>query len=309
MARKETRDLGLAGAGFAVAAYTVWGVMPAYWKALSAVAPPEILAHRVVWSLVFTLGVVLVLGRFEEVRDVLRHPRRRLALCASGLLIAVNWGIFIWSVSVGRLVEASFGYYLTPLVNVALGMLLLGERPSQRQQVAIAIAALGVLVLGIGSGAAPWLPISLALSFGLYGLLRKLTPVASIVGLTLETALLTPLALGYLFVLASTGKGHLHADLSWTSVMLVLAGVVTALPLIWFASAAKRLSFSTLGLFQYLSPTLSFLLAVAVYGEPFTRYQAFAFACIWVAIALYIAESLRTSVRAIPSPEPLDAGP
>lgn len=309
MAREETRDLGLAGAGFALAAYTVWGVMPAYWKALSAVAPPEILAHRVVWSLLFTLCVVLALGRFGEVGDVLRHPRKRLALLASGLLIAVNWGMFIWSVSVGRLVEASFGYYLTPLVNVALGVMLLRERPSQRQQVAIAIAALGVLVLGIGSGAAPWLPVSLALSFGLYGLLRKMTPVSSIVGLTLETALLTPLALGYLIVLARSGEGHLHADLSWTSVMLVLAGVVTALPLIWFASAAKRLSFSTLGLFQYLSPTLSFLLAVGVYGEPFTRFHAFAFVCIWLAIALYTADSLRTAVRGVPAAEPLDAGP
>lgn len=309
MAREETRDLGLTGAGFALAAYTVWGVMPAYWKALAEVAPPEILAHRVVWSLLFTFCVVLAMGRFQELRDVLRHPRRRLALFASGILIAVNWGIFIWSVSVGRLVEASFGYYLTPLVNVALGVILLSERPSPRQRVAIAIAALGVLVLGFGSGAAPWLPLALAISFGLYGVLRKLTPVSSIVGLTIETALLTPLALGYLVVLGRAGEHHLHASFTRTSVLLVLAGVVTALPLIWFASAAKRLSFSTLGLFQYLAPTLSFLLAVVVYGEVFTGFHAFAFVCIWVAIAIYTLDSLRASVRPLPAPEPLDAGP
>ena len=292
MAREETRDLGLAGAGFALAAYTLWGVLPAYWKALPEVAPAEILAHRVVWSLLFTLGILVALGRFEEVRAVLRHPRHRLVLFATSVLIALNWGIFIWAVSVGRLVEASFGYYLNPLVNVALGVVLLGERMRRPQQLAIAVAALGVLTLGFGSGAAPWLPLSLAASFGLYGLLRKLTPVSSIAGLTIETALLAPLSLAYLVVLGYTGEGHLHASLTQTSLLLVFAGVVTSLPLIWFASAAKRLSFSTLGLFQYLSPTLSFGLAVAVYGEPFTRIHAFAFGCIWTAIAVYTADSL-----------------
>jgi len=304
VAREETRDLGLAGAGFALAAYTLWGVLPAYWKALPEVAPAEILANRVVWSLLFTLSVLVGLGRFDEVRAVLRHPRHRLVLLATSCLIALNWGIFIWAVSVGRLVEASFGYYLNPLVNVALGVLLLGERMRRPQQLAIGVAALGVLTLGFGSGAAPWLPLSLASSFGLYGLLRKLTPVGSIAGLTIETALLAPLSLGYLAVLGYTGEGHLHASLSRTSVLLVLAGVVTALPLIWFASAAKRLSFSTLGLFQYLSPTLSFLLAVAVYDEPFTGVHAFAFGCIWAAIALYTGDS----ILAVPAPV-ADSGP
>jgi chloramphenicol-sensitive protein RarD len=295
VAREETGHLGLAGPAFAVAAYTIWGVMPAYWKALAEIPPPEILANRVVWSLLFTLAVLVGLGRLREVREVLRDPRRRLALLASGVLIAVNWGIFIWAVSVGRLVEASFGYYLNPLVNVALGVLLLGERLRRPQQIAIGIAALGVIVLGVGSGAAPWLPLSLAASFGLYGLVRKLTPVSSLSGLTVETALLTPLSLGYLLVLAYTGEGHLGAAGLRTNALLVFSGVVTALPLIWFASAAKRLSFSTLGLFQYLAPTLSFLLAVAVYDEPFTPVRAFAFGCIWMAIALYTADSVRAS--------------
>jgi chloramphenicol-sensitive protein RarD len=295
VAREETRDLGLAGSGFALAAYTIWGVMPAYWKELAAVPPPEILANRVVWSLLFTVALLAALGRLPEVREVLRDPRRRLALLASGVLIAVNWGIFIWAVSVGRLVEASFGYYLNPIVNVALGVLLLGERLRRLQQVAVGIAAFGVIVLGVGSGAAPWLPLALAASFGVYGLLRKLTPVSSLSGLTVETALLTPLSLGYLLLLGYTGEGHLGGAGLRTSALLVFSGVATALPLIWFASAAKRLSFSTLGLYQYLAPTLSFLLAVAVYDEPFTPVRAFAFGCIWAAIALYTADSVRAS--------------
>ena len=295
MAREEARDLGLAGAGFALAAYTVWGVMPAYWKALAEIPPTEILANRVVWSLLFTLAVLAGLGRLREVREVLRDPRHRLALFASGVLIAVNWGIFIWAVSVNRLVEASLGYYLNPLVNVGLGVVLLGERLRRLQQIAIGIAASGVIVLGLGSGAAPWLPLALAATFGLYGLVRKLTPVSSLSGLTVETALLTPLALGYVLVLGYTGEGHLGNAGLRTSALLIFSGVVTALPLIWFASAAKRLSFSTLGLFQYLAPTLSFLLAVAVYGEPFTPVRAVAFGCIWAAIALYTADSVRAS--------------
>ena len=307
MAREEARDLGLTGAGFALGAYTLWGVLPAYWKALSNVAPPEILAHRVVWSLLFTLAIMAALGRGHELRAALRTPRYRLALLASGILIALNWGMFIWSVSVGRLVEASFGYYLNPLVNVALGVLLLGEALSSLQRVAIGVAAFGVLVLGVGSGAAPWLPLALAATFGMYGLVRKLTPVSSLAGLSVETAMLAPLALGYLLVLGESGEGHLGTVGLRTSALLVFSGVVTAIPLIWFASAAKRLSFSTLGIFQYLSPTLSFLLAVVVYDEPFTPVRAFAFACIWIAIGLYSLDSWRASGAA--PIEPADAGP
>ncbi len=293
MAREEARDLELTGAGFALGAFALWGVLPAYWKALSNVAPAEILAHRVVWSLLFTLAIMAALGRGHELRAALRTPRHRLALFASGCLIALNWGMFIWSVSVGRLVEASFGYYLNPLVNVALGVLLLGEALSTAQRLAIGVAALGVLVLGLGSGAAPWLPLALAATFGMYGLVRKLTPVSSLAGLSVETALLSPLALGYMLVLGDTGTAQLETVDLRTSALLVFSGVVTAIPLIWFASAARRLSFSTLGVFQFLSPTLSFLLAVAVYDEPFTPVRGFAFACIWIAIGLYSVDLLQ----------------
>jgi len=296
VAREEARDLGLAGTGFALGAFALWGVLPAYWKALAEVPPPEILAHRVVWSLVFTVLIAVLLGRGHELGGALRAPRYRLALFASGVLIAVNWGIFIWSVSAGRLVEASFGYYLNPLVNVALGVALLGERLSRLQRVAIAVAALGVVTLGFESGGAPWLPLALAASFGLYGLARKLVPVPSLAGFTVETALLTPFALGYLFVLGERGASHFGPGDLRTTALLAFSGVVTALPLIWFASAAKRLSFSTLGITQYLAPTLTFLLAVWVYGEPFTNVRAFAFACIWVAVGLYSVDLLRLRV-------------
>ncbi|MEX2204624.1 MAG: EamA family transporter RarD [Myxococcota bacterium] len=307
MAREETRDLGLAGCAFALGAFTLWGVLPAYWKALGNVAPPEILAHRVVWSLLFTLAIAAAMGRLPELRAALATRRNRLALFASGILIAANWGMFIWSVSVGRLVEASFGYYINPLVNVALGVLLLGERLSGLQRIAIGVAALGVLALGVGTGATPWLPLALAATFGLYGLVRKLTPVSSLAGFSVETSMLAPLALGYLLVLGDSGAGQLAVTDLRTSVLLIFSGVVTALPLIWFASAAKRLSFSTLGILQYLSPTLSFLLAVGVYGEPFSEFHAFAFACVWVAVGLYSVDLLRGGAAA--PVEVADAGP
>jgi chloramphenicol-sensitive protein RarD len=288
----------LSGGLFALAAYVLWGVLPAYWKALGHVPTPDVLAHRVLWSLAFTLGVVVVLRRPPELFAVLRDRRKRLALVASGALIGVNWGIFIWAVSVDRLVEASFGYYLTPLVNVVLGLALLGERLARPQLVAVAIAAVGVVALGVGLAHAPWLPLSLALTFGLYGLVRKLTAVSSLVGLTLETALLAPLAAGWLVFHGHAQGAPFFPGGPGTVALLTLSGVVTALPLIFFASAAKRLSLSTLGLFQYLAPTLSFLLAVWVYGEPFTRVHAFAFGCIWAAIAIYAASTWQLSAAA-----------
>jgi chloramphenicol-sensitive protein RarD len=288
----------VSGAIYALAAYVLWGVLPAWWKALSHVPTADVLAHRVIWSLAFTGLVVVAARRVPELLGVLRDPRRRLALLASGALIGVNWGIFIWAVSVDRLVEASFGYYLTPLVNVVLGLALLGERLARAQRVAVAIASVGVIVLGVGLAHAPWLPLSLALSFGLYGLVRKLTAVSSLVGLTLETALLAPLALFWLgFASRVEGEPVFPSD-GLTVAMLLLSGVITAFPLIFFASAAKRMSLSTLGLFQYLAPTISFVLAVVVYGEPFTGVHAFAFGCIWLAIGLYAYSSYQLTAAA-----------
>jgi chloramphenicol-sensitive protein RarD len=294
-----------AGGLFALGAYGLWGVLPVFWKWLEQVPPLEIVAHRVLWSALFTGALVLALGRRQELRDSLRSPRRALPLVAGGALLAANWGIFIWSVANARLVEASFGYYLTPLANVALGVLVLGERLTRVQGLAIGVAALGVAVLGSEQSGAVWIPLTLALSFGVYGLVHKLTTVSSVTGLFLETAFLAPLTLVYLAGLARGGAAAIVDGDAKTKLLLAATGVVTALPLLLFASAARRLRFSTLGLFQYLSPTLSFLLAVLAYGEPFGRVRVTAFALIWLAVALYSAGSLRSAARSWRGAEPL----
>lgn len=286
-----------AGSGYAVAAYAWWGLVPAYWKLFGDVPPLEIVAHRVLWSLAFTGPLVVLLGRWGELREVVRDRRRGLALAASGALIALNWGIFIWAVGAGRIVETSFGYFLNPLVSVALGVALLGERLRPAQHWAIGLAALGVLILGLGAGAAPWVPLALALTFGLYGLLRKVTRVSSLVGLTIETALIAPFALGCVTWLERSGASHFAAGNSRTTALLAFSGAMTALPLLWFARAARRLPLSTLGLFQYLAPSLAAVLAVAFYGETFTQMRALSLLCIWVGIAVFSIDSLRAEVQ------------
>lgn len=272
--------------------------MPAYWKLLGEVPPLEIVAHRVVWSLLFTSPLVVLLGRSSELREVLRDRRRRLALCASGALIALNWGIFIWAVGEGRIVETSFGYFLNPLVSVGLGVAVLGERLRPPQIAALCLAALGVLVLGVGAGTPPWIPLALALTFALYGLVRKVTRVSSLVGLTIETALIAPVALALMVTGGARGQSHFANGVTRDTVLLALSGAVTAMPLLWFARAARRLPLSTLGLFQYLAPSLAAILAVAFYGESFTPMRVLALLCIWAGIAVYSADSLRAEVQA-----------
>jgi chloramphenicol-sensitive protein RarD len=305
MTMRATTFQNAAGGLFALGAYGLWGVLPVYWKWLEEVAPVEVVANRVIWSALFTGVLVLALRRRRELLEALRSPRRALPLVAGGALLSVNWGIFIWSVANARLVEASFGYYLNPLMNVGLGVLLLGERLTRMQGLAIAVAALGVSVLGSEQSGAIWIPLSLALSFGVYGLVHKLTTLSSVAGLFLETVFLTPIALAYLGVLALRGEAVLVEGDSVARLLLASTGVITALPLLLFASAARRLRLSTLGLFQYLSPSISFLLAVLVYGEPFGRVRAIAFGLIWLAVGLYSLGSLRGAARAWRAADPL----
>ncbi len=297
MAKGES-DESWSGAGYAAAAYVWWGLVPAYWKLFGDVPPLEIVAHRVLWSLAFTGPLVVLLGRRGELVEVLRDPRRRLALAASGALIALNWGIFIWAVGAGRIVETSFGYFLNPLVSVALGVALLGERLRPPQRAAIALAALGVVILGVGTGAAPWIPLALALTFGTYGLLRKVTRVSSLVGLTIETALVAPLALAAVAAFQARGVSHFAAGDGRSTALFLLSGVMTAFPLLWFARAARRLPLSTLGLFQYLAPTIAAVLAVVFYGETFDGIRALALSFIWAGIAVFSVDSLRAEVQA-----------
>jgi chloramphenicol-sensitive protein RarD len=288
------------GYAYALGAYTAWGLIPAYFKAVAPTPALELLAHRVLWSFLLLLAVGVWQDRLQALRRAAfdRAVLARLAL--STLLIAVNWLIYIWAVFGGRIVEASLGYFLTPLVNVLLGVVVLKERLERPVAIAIAIAAAGVVWLALLGGRPPWISIGLALSFGSYGLVRKLAHgVGAVAGLTVETALLTPLAIGYLFLARAHGTlvfGHGPATLD---VLLLLAGPITAIPLLMFAGAVRRLPLTSLGVLQYISPSVQFLLAVLAYGEPFTAPQAAAFSLIWLALALFAVHSLR---RRVPEP-------
>lgn len=295
-------DPARAGAAFALAAYVAWGLAPAYWKQLEALPPFEILAYRVVSSAVVgVLGVTL--GRsWRALRDALGIRAVALPLVCSALIIGGNWFLFLFAVVNDRIVDTSLGYFLTPLLNVALGVVFLRERLRPWQAVSVGLAALGVARMAIELGGVPWISLALGGSFACYGLLRKRAPVASLVGFAAETALLAPLALAYLAWLTASGEGLLGRDVvegaGATVGWLAGAGLMTAGPLVWFASAARRLPLSMVGLFQYIAPTVSLGLAVGIYGEPFEHSRAEAFACIWLALAIYTWDWLRTAAPA-----------
>ena len=277
-------------AGFA--AFGTWGLIPIYWKLLANLPASEILAHRFVWTTLF-LGVLLSWqGRWVELRDAVRSRRALLFCVASGLAISVNWLVFIWAVNVGRVIETSMGYFMTPLVNVLFGALFLRERLTRWQFVSVLLALAGVLNLTFGYGKFPWLALTLCVSFGLYGLLRKKSGVRPIPGLFLETTLLTPLAALYLIYLQRAESSTLGTA-SWSLVLILIStGVVTGLPLVWFGHAARHLRMTTVGFLQYLAPSCSFFLGVFLYHEPFTRAHLITFAFIWTALAVFTAEAI-----------------
>lgn len=296
---KDARERrGLAGVAYGIAAFGAWGfIAPVHFKLLAAVRPTEVLAQRIVWSTLFVLGLIVARNAYRELRSVFASPRRFSLLCLSAALVSVNWLVYIWAVSVGRLVEASLGYFMNPLVNVALGVIFLGERLRPLQMAACALAAVGVAVLTWSAGTVPWVALALAFSFGFYGLIRKTVPVDPVVGFSVECLVLVPFAFGYLTVLAAT-SGIAFMTAEWgIDLLLVLTGVTTSAPLIWFAAAAQRLKLSTVGLLQYIAPTCILLLGVLVYGEPFRKTEAIAFAAIWTALALYSAEALGLEAR------------
>lgn len=288
------RLLPASGVLFALGAYGAWGLLPVYWKALERVPLLEIVSHRVLWSLGFALLLLQGADGWSQVREVLRSPRLLLAMTATSLLIGSNWLLFIWAVNAGHVLATSLGYFLNPLVSVLLGVAFLRERLRPLQILAVGLAAFGVLQLALRQGGVPWISLVLAGTFALYGLLRKLAPIRPLAGLSVETLLLAPLAAGYVLWLGVRHRGVFLAEgRVLETALLGLAGVATATPLLWFAAAARRLRLSTLGLFQYVAPSLSFGLAVAVYHEPFSRSDAVTFACIWAALALYSADSAR----------------
>jgi chloramphenicol-sensitive protein RarD len=281
------------GVVYAAAAYLCWGVFPLYFRALAGVPAPEILANRIVWSAAFMLIFVTARGHWPEVRRQL-SPAVVARLALSATLISCNWLIYIWAVNAGHVLDASLGYFVNPLVSVLLGVVFLREPLSRRQVVAIALAAVGVLFLVVRAGRFPWVALSLALTFGLYGLIRKRVAVDATVGLLTEVVVLAPLALAWL---TRIGGGHLLESPRRTALLLA-SGIVTAVPLMWFAVGVKRLRLATIGLLQYLNPSLQFTIAVAIFGEPFTPAHRVAFACIWLALALYTSEAVGIARRA-----------
>lgn len=289
-ARRES----MMGVGFGLSAFLFWGIAPLYFKLVQHVAPVEILAHRIVWSAGLLALLVWVMGRWREVATVLTSRRLLLPLIGSATILAGNWFVYIVAVNEGHVLQASLGYYINPLVNVLLGMLFLKERLRLPQSIAVGLATTGVLVMVAAAGEVPWVALFLGFSFGFYGLIRKLVRVESMVAVFIEAAVLVPPALIFLVYRGQTGGSFGAVDLR-TDLLLIAAGLVTLLPLVWFGAAARRLSLSTLGILQYIAPTGQFLLAVLLFGEIFTPVHMVTFACIWAGLAIYTIDALRRS--------------
>jgi len=293
-ARRETA----AGVLYAGGAFLIWGLSPLYWKAMQRVPALEIVTHRVVWSFVFLMGLILIQHRWAEFKEILKTPRTLLILALTTLLVSCNWLLYIWAVNAGFMLQASLGYYINPLVNVLLGMVFLRERLRRPQALAVLLACAAVVFRTVSHGELPWIALTLALTFGAYGLIRKVAPVGSLVGLTVETLILTIPGIAYLALLDSRAEGVLFNDSRSMDALLVGTGVFTAVPLLCFNLGARRIHLSTLGLMQYIAPSGMFLLAVIVYGEPFTAAQGWTFLMIWTALGIYSVDSLRAYRRA-----------
>jgi chloramphenicol-sensitive protein RarD len=282
----------LSGVLFGLAAFVTWGFLPAYWKQLQTIPPLEILCHRIVWSCLFLCLIISFQKRWTEVGQIVRNTSNLKKLSCSGLLIAFNWFIYIWAVNAEHVVETSLGYYITPMVNVLIGYLLLGERFNRLQLTAILCALAGVSYSLAAYGDLPLFALTLAFTFAFYGYARKKILVAPIPGLLIETSVLMIPALGYICYRQLFFESLFINQLNIT-LWLIGAGVATSLPLLWFAAAARKLKLSTVGILQYLAPTIAFALGVFVYREPFDRHSAITFALIWAGVLIYSADSLR----------------
>ncbi|WP_254911364.1 EamA family transporter RarD [Sphingomonas sp. CDS-1] len=280
----------------AVAAYGAWGLLPIFFRLLHHVNPVEIVGQRILWSLLLVMALLLARQSLPGLSTILRDRRLMLPLAGSALMIGMNWLIYVWAVNAGHVIATSLGYFLNPLVNVGLGVLLLHEKLRRGQMAAIGIAAVGVAIMAATALTTLWISVTLALTFAFYGLIRKLTPVAPMMGLGVETLLLTPPAIGYLFWLSAHGGVSFGQDMM-TTILLIIAGAVTTVPLVLFATAAQRLSMTTLGLLQYLAPTLQFLCGTLLFGEKLTAGQMASFALIWLSLILFATDSLTAARR------------
>jgi chloramphenicol-sensitive protein RarD len=277
---------------FGLAAYGLWGVMPIYFKLLKAVPPIDIVAHRIVWSLILLVLLATLARAWDQVSAAIRNRKTLAMLFLTALLIGGNWLLYVYAINSGHILAGSLGYYLNPLANILLGRFILKERLTRLQWTAVAIAAAGIAVLAAGALGTLWISLTLCFSFATYGLLRKIIHVESLAGLTIETALLFPVALTWLLMGGTDGRPMFGAG-GQETMLLVAAGVVSTVPLLCFTAATRRLAYSTVGILQFLAPTLQFLLAVAIYEEPFTAAHGIAFGCIWTALALYLGAMIR----------------
>lgn len=289
------------GVAYALSSFVIWGFTPVYWKILIEVSAWEILAQRIVWSLLFVAVLLTVARDWPSVAAAMRGRRNLLTLIATAVLMSASWGIGVWAVQAGNLLEVSLAFFMTPLVNVALGVAILREPLGPWKSLAILLAALGVVVQVISIGVLPWLGLLLALMTGFYGFIRKVMPVEALPGLTVETILMLPVSLAYIAFLTATGASAAAGFGIGGWLLIVGTGIVTGLPLLLFTAAARLLRFSTIGILQYLAPTLQFLLAVLIFREPFTTAHLVTFACIWAGLAIYTWDSLRAQRK----PEPV----
>ncbi len=288
----KSRSDSLFGLVYAGSAFLIWGLSPVYWKALGVVPALEITMHRMIWSFLFLMCLILLQRRRHEFVGVLKNGRMLLTLFSTAMIISGNWLLYIWAVNNNYLLQASLGYYINPLVNVVLGLVFLQERLRMPQILAVLLAASGVLYLTISYGEFPWISLTLALSFGFYGLIRKVAPVGALMGLAVETMLLSPPAVLYLVYLNSQGADTIFRVSLKLDLLLIGCAPLTAVPLLLFTLGAKRLYLSTLGLMQYIGPSGMFLLAVFFYNEPFSTTQVWTFVMIWAALVIYSTDSV-----------------
>lgn len=291
---------------YAVGAYVIWGLLPLYWKWFDELPAGEILSHRVIWSFVFVGALITFQRKWKVIRGLLGNWSSLRTLIISGLLISLNWLIFIWAVNNGHAIQTSLGYYLTPLINVALAIAFLREKPTGGQWVAIALAGAGVLLVAIDYGSFPWVSITLAVSFGLYGLVKKRMKLDATEGLFVETAVVVPIALIYWLSLGVSHDAQAWSMSAGSIVLLLFAGVATAIPLLLFAKAAARISFSTLGFVQYIGPTITLLLSIFVFKETVTPVLLISLSLIWTALVVYALASMQ-SAKALKTAEPASA--
>lgn len=291
----------LSGGLAAVGAYTLWGILPIYWKMIDGATAQEVLAHRIIWSFVFMLFVLFFTRKISllksDLRELIRVPKRMMIMIGATLAITVNWYVFIWSVSHGHVVQASLGYYINPLISVLLGIAFLKEKLSIWQVVSFILALIGVLIMTFHAGTFPWISLLLALSFGFYGLLKKTVRLSAMTGLTIETLIITPVALLYLFIFDANAGYSFTLSNPGLALLLIGAGVVTAIPLLLFAAGANRISLAMVGFFQYIAPTIMLILGTLIYNEPFNQGDLFSFILIWISLLLFTLSRTKGFVR------------